>query len=365
MSPRLLTVSALLLSCLLGAQARAQNRSAPAPVPTTPKAAAQESYAKGVRLFNEAEQKRDANLYEAAYLQFVQAYAVFPDDRILWNLGVAEAKTGRFLEALKHLHAYDEHQRVLAQPDHPDRTTLKALLAQADGATGHLTIAAPYGMRIRIDGVDVGSAPLAAPVDVAPGAHAIDSVTADGVTPPRQSTTVLPGEIVVIQIAAPSASARSATTARPLGVGPGGQNAEGASTVSDNNHAPGSGAARTITITVLGVAGLGSVGAGVGFLVAAGSDQSRADQLATQLPGGSNACGPSSPFPACQKFQDANHSAQDKTNTATVLFVSGGIAVAGAVAVFALWPTSSSPERAAIAPVVSPTYAGAQWVGTF
>src|SRR5260370_17806904 len=238
MSSRFVTMTALLLLCSLGAQARGQNRPAPAPVPTRPKAAAQERHAKGVRLFNEAEQKHDASLYEAAYLQFVQAYAVFPDDRVLWNLGVAEAKTGRFLEALKHLHAYDEHQHVSAQPEHPDRTALKALLSQANGATGHLAIAAPYGTRIRIDGVDIGSAPLAAPVDVTPGTHAIDSVTADGVTLPPQSTPVLTGEIAAIQVALPSAPARSATMEPPLGVGHSVQNAEASSTAPDNHRAP-------------------------------------------------------------------------------------------------------------------------------
>jgi hypothetical protein len=97
-----------LLSLLVASPAAAQSADPPlTSVPATAKAAAQESFARGNRLFNQAEQKHDRTLYEAAYLQFSQAFAIYPDDRILWNLIVSEIKTDRDVDGLRHLRAYN------------------------------------------------------------------------------------------------------------------------------------------------------------------------------------------------------------------------------------------------------------------
>ena len=141
---------------------------------TTARAAARESVAKGGRFFTQAEKKHDRSLYEAAYLQYAQAFAIFPDDRVLWNLAVCEIRTDRFIEGLDHLRTYDAHLHVLAQASHPDHAMLTALLKEGNAATGHLAIDAPAGAVVSVDGKGLAThAPIVGPVDVQPGDHVV------------------------------------------------------------------------------------------------------------------------------------------------------------------------------------------------
>ena len=53
--------------------------------------------------FREGMQYAKGGKFEQARLSFTQAYAISADPTTLWNLAVAEMKTGHSLEALKHL----------------------------------------------------------------------------------------------------------------------------------------------------------------------------------------------------------------------------------------------------------------------
>ena len=121
-----------------------------------------------------------------AYMEFSGAYAVYPDDKVLWNLGLSEVDSGRYADGLQHLQLYDAHQHVL---DHPTQAKYKVLheyLQRANLAAGHLSITVPVGARVRVDGREVGVAPVAMPVEA--GAHQVEVQTAAGV----QTVTVRP-----------------------------------------------------------------------------------------------------------------------------------------------------------------------------
>jgi hypothetical protein len=349
------------LSLLLASPAAAQGGAAavaPPSAPATAKAAAQESYLRGNQLFNQAEQKHDRTLYEAAYLQFSQAFAVFPDDRILWNLIVSETKTERYVDALRHLRAYDKRQHVANEPRHAQHAVFAALFEQASKATGHLVIEAPVAAPLRLDGTDIGSAPLADPVDVQPGAHKLEAALGGGKVL-SASASPAAGEVVHVALTEDPPLASTSLQA-PVPVGP--------STPSpDRDVPPGAGffTTRNTIALGLGVVAVGALALGTGFEVASGNDQGTAKQLGAQLPNGGNVCTPGSTVPQCAQLRDANSSAASHQNAATAFFITGGVAGVAAVGVLLLWPSHSDARAGMLSPMILPSTGGLQWLGTF
>jgi hypothetical protein len=249
---------------LVAWSAAAQSPPSSAEASAAAKAAAQETFERGNRLFNEAEQKHDRSLYEAAYLQFSQAFAIFPKDKILWNLTVTECKTDRFVEALRHLRIYDGHEHVADQPSHPDHAQFVALLAQASGATGHVVIDAPPGAKVRVDQNDAGTSPLADPIDVAPGPHAIEATLIDGKTVSASASPVA-GQTFRVTLAEQAQDSGGPTaTAEP--------SASAAVNVPPDREprSPGFFTARNSLAFGLGVVAVAAVAGGAGFAVASG-----------------------------------------------------------------------------------------------
>ena len=122
--------------------------------------------------FREGMQYAKGGKFEQARLSFTQAYAISADPTTLWNLAVAEMKTGHSLEALKHLKSYAHG----AATDPAYLAKAPKLLEQLQAETAHVSIDAPAGANIVVDGEPLAaSAPLREPVDVAPGTHAIEA----------------------------------------------------------------------------------------------------------------------------------------------------------------------------------------------
>jgi hypothetical protein len=347
----------VLLSLLVASPAAAQSADPPlTSVPATAKAAAQESFARGNRLFNQAEQKHDRTLYEAAYLQFSQAFAIYPDDRILWNLIVSEIKTDRDVDGLRHLRAYDKRQHVADQPRHPYHALFSSLFDQASKATGHLVIEAPVAAPLRVDGTDIGTAPLADPVDVQPGPHKLEAVV--GRTVLSASASPAAGEVVHVALTEPPDPPLASTSLqRPAASVPS----------PERDVAPPTGFFTTRnTITLgLGVVAVGALAVGTGFEVASRSEQGTANGLGGQLPTGGNVCSSGSTVPQCAQLRDANSSAASHQNAATALFVTGGVAGVAAVGVLLLWPSHSDARAGMLSPMILPSTGGLQWLGTF
>jgi hypothetical protein len=300
---------------------------------TTPQTAARASVEKGARLFAQAEKKHDRALYEAAYLQFVQAYAVFPDDRVLWNLGMCEIRTERYIEGLAHLRTYDAHLHVSAQPTSPYSSMLAELLKVGNAATGHLAVDAPAGSVVIVDGKKIDHpAPLIEPIDVQPGDHAVTAQLGDKnaklvITAPAGTTTGVhlvfaadpPSPLLV-----PVATAPTSSTPAP-------------DMPSETPSSPSSSTRAVLTVSALGV-GVVGLGLGIGFRLAA---QSKSSDLAAFQVAQPGACANPTGLTCAQSNSLRDDVNRDST-ISTVGYVVAGVGAVSAAAFWFLWPASST-----------------------
>jgi hypothetical protein len=334
------------------AEGRAAAR-ASTPAADPAREAARERFKKGVKLYDAAEQKGDPTLYEAAYLEFAQAYAVYPDEVVLWNLAVSEIDTKRFVDALRHLREYDRTHDSLAAEK---RAELQRNLEKAASATGHLAIEAPAGAHILLDGKDIGAAPLLEPIDAAAGAH---RVATQGQARQSLDVNATAGEVTRVRLVAEDASVTAAPSAPSV-------------VVSTSALVPGTGAAaavdegstprpfwttrRTAGAIVAG-AGAAALAAGIVFALHAQSD--RDDAAAVRASLGRSACRDAASS-GCSDLS-TSYDALDRDRALSAVFLTA--LVAGAALVF--WPDAAGTRqaRARLVPSFSTTGAGLELRG--
>ena len=306
--------------------------------------------------------------YESARISFAQAYVVLHKPDILWNLALSEEKSGHPLEALGH---FKELTRD-AEAD-VDRANAQKHVADLMSQTGHVDVHAPPGTRVTIDGVQRASAaPFAEPLDVLAGKHVIEGRAGDDM----KSVTVWVGggETRVATIGGEGAGAPSASPASTpgpgLAAGPASTTGSALATPSASASpaadvaAPGS-SARVITSAALGAAGLVAIGVGVYFGLQSQSDGNTAAHYRSMHP--SDYCANPGNVD-CGAWSDAVSAQNRDATISNVLYVGGGVLVAGAVATWLLWPKARSEASAAglrVAPVVGSTGAGVTVGGGF
>jgi hypothetical protein len=107
--------------------------------------------------------------YEAAREEFVQAQALDPRTAVPQNLALSELRTNRPLDAYKHFRAF------VADPSAgPEaRAAVQNSMFEAYQHTGHLMVIAPACARVKVDGHEVGRAPLDDAVDLEAGPHGV------------------------------------------------------------------------------------------------------------------------------------------------------------------------------------------------
>jgi len=115
--------------------------------------------------------------YDRALAAFLQAYALTKNPAILFNLGITSVKLGNPLNAV---HFFEQFLRDASTATPEQRARAESAIARARESLGSVEIIAPDGADIAIDGEPIGRAPLAAPVAVQPGDHAITITTAAG-----------------------------------------------------------------------------------------------------------------------------------------------------------------------------------------
>lgn len=118
---------------------------------------------------------------EAAIAEFKQAYALSPHPTVLYNLGQAYAASGRAVEAVQTLRKYLE----TADPktDAERRSQAAALMEYQGQRIGTLELSVePSGAEVSLDGELLGTAPLAGPLSITAGTHAL-TVSRLGYTP--------------------------------------------------------------------------------------------------------------------------------------------------------------------------------------
>jgi hypothetical protein len=329
--------------------------------------------------------------YEAARISFAQAYAVLKRPAILWNLALAEEKTGRWVDALSHF------KRVVrdANASSSDRDDAERHANGLASKTGHIDMQAPPGATLRVDGDAVeGVAPFAEPLDVMPGHHQVDARLADasqswpidvvagqvahltfdaaattppgvGSTPARVESTAPapvpsgpPGPSGPSGAPDASSSAVSGTTAAAGldgGVSPDGESVapEGLGSASP---------ARVITVSLLGGAALVALGIGITLGLASQDNRNQAATERSQINQahpGDTGCSAMSAIAACRTLNDDVHAENRDAAESNALYVTAGALAVGGLAAWFLWPRSDGEPKAAwIAPAIGPSQVG-------
>ena len=254
--------------------------------------------------FREGLHLHDAGQDEDARLKFAQAYAVLHTPNILFNLARSEQLTGHSLEALDHYKQYlrDGDPKITGK----DRDTAKLLIAELVRKVGHVTIDAPTGAKVTVDGAGLaGEAPFADPIDVTPGKHAIVAKMGDT----TKNVDVVAGEGETV-----SARFVFADGPLPLPTPP-----PVPPPPPPPAPEPPSSGAKLGTAIALG--GGGAVGLGIGIYFLA--DAANADSDAKKLLNGAGCVGSSS-----STCQQARQLQSRNSNDQVGGFVAGGVGVA-------------------------------------
>jgi hypothetical protein len=292
--------------------------------------------------------------FEGARVSFAQAYAVLKKPDILWNLALAEQKSGHPVEAIAHFKqlqkdARADGDRVMASKHVTD------LLVQ----TGHIDVAAVTGAQVTVDGSVVGVAPLADQVDVAAGKHHVEATSAQGAKSADVDAAL--GQVVHVSFleAAPTVEGKpqprrpAATEAQPASPA----TPETPTTTSAPFWTP-----RTITVITIGGVAVLAGAMGLGFGIASSNDASTAATLRQQNP---NCAGFTTP--GCQQLQSATSAQHDEHVASEVAWIASGVLAVGAVATWFLWPkpAQSASTGVRVVPVVSAGGSGLVAVGRF
>jgi hypothetical protein len=148
------------------------------------KSSARRHYALGVDLAKE-------DSYVEALAEFRRAYALSPHFSVLYNIGQASVALDLPVEAVEALSRYLQEGGEKIAPAR--RLELEAAIARQRGKIGELEISTNVdGAHISVDGDEIGTAPLPAPVRLAAGVHRV-SVSSQG-RATREQTLTLAGE---------------------------------------------------------------------------------------------------------------------------------------------------------------------------
>lgn len=130
------------------------------------KAEAAKRFDRGLQLFDEGDNA-------GALAEFKQVYTTMPNAVVLYNIGLVYAAMGRPVEAVDALKQVATSESL--SPAQKERA--QSTLSDQQARIGKLNvITVPAGARISIDGVDVATSPLSAPLQVAAGTRVVGAV---------------------------------------------------------------------------------------------------------------------------------------------------------------------------------------------
>jgi hypothetical protein len=132
------------------------------------RAAAHEHFDRGMAASNDQR-------FAEAVREFEQAYELWPDYRVLYNIGKVRVTLGRSAEAVAAFEAYLEKGGA-ELPEERRQEVREAVAGQlAHVATIDVRVSED-GAEVRVDGRLVGTSPLGAPVRVTEGKHTVEAL---------------------------------------------------------------------------------------------------------------------------------------------------------------------------------------------
>jgi tetratricopeptide (TPR) repeat protein len=131
-----------------------------------------------------------ADKYQRALEAYQRAFDIYPKPQLYWLIALAEQRLERYLDALRH---YQQLLREVEDINDALKQQVEINIEECKQHVATLTFKVePEGATITVDGEDIGAAPYADPVFLAPGEHTV-AVTAEGHTPFEDSVTLEAG----------------------------------------------------------------------------------------------------------------------------------------------------------------------------
>jgi hypothetical protein len=290
--------------------------------------------------------------FEAARVSFAQAYAVLHRPQILWNLALAEEKTGYVVDALQHFRAVADDASA-----GPDRANAQRHVDSLMGLTGHIEVKAPPGAQVTIDGSTVFTAPLASAIDVVPGRHVVDADVSVG--PRSRPVEVAEGQVAHLDFLPPEAPASPAPLAPSPPPAPEASAPVHVTEAPSDATTPGpSSPARTITTASLGGAAVVAIGLGIYFGLQSRSEASSVNGYLSDHASSYCTVQTAATSSTCTQWNNA-YQAQNRDGVVSdVAYVAGGVFAAAAAATWFLWPRESRGSAAWVLPDAGPSSAG-------
>lgn len=159
----------------------------------------------------------DHGRYEEALSAYRDAFALEPGPVLLYNMGRAQEKLGRYADALTTLEAFSASAPAELKAKVP---RLEGLMKDLRARVARLTIRANVtGARVYLADEPVGAAPFASPVSVMPGTTELQ-VRADGYALYAREVTFDAGSNVVLDVVLTPADGAAASTSGESSSGP-------------------------------------------------------------------------------------------------------------------------------------------------
>ncbi len=294
--------------------------------------------------FVQATEAADRGDLETARALYASVWLVRQTYDVAMNLAEIEAHLGRDADAATHAACA---LALFPPSEDPDtRRHLAALLERSRADLAEVTVTAPAGARVSVDGVFVGTAPLAAPVFVRPGRRALEAASGgrttradvEARTNERHAATLTfgedPGEASGAGAATPAESPRGAGAPGPVPA------ASDAPARRPSALAP--------LIVSAGVTALGA-SLGVGFALLAHDAREEAERLDTP---DDTRCTRSPTAVGCAELgQEWDRVDRDRT-ARDLSFVGAGVGLA-ATGLFAVLLAREGGGSARLAPVIA------------
>jgi hypothetical protein len=303
---------------LLAAPAHAQQ--APAPPQTNPG----DDYGRIRELYGQGSAAFKAGNSSLARQKFLEAWDIRQTYDVASSLGQVELDLKRYRDAAEHL---DFSVRHFAPVE--SRQTLEQVeraLKEVKEHVGSLRVSVDRDRaEVRVDDREVGASPLVAPLFVDPGPHSLQAHFGGDVV--TKTVTAIAGVEQPIELALGAAK----TATGPVPDAPA-QDADPKKNI--------------VPAIVGGAAFAVGLGAGIGFSLAASSEDDRAKGLRAKV--GRSGCLDGSATPGdCANIKDAADAKDRDRNLATAGFVLAGAALIATPLYWFLWPDSTKSRTGA------------------
>lgn len=340
---------------------------------------ARQRFQEGVRFY-------DAGQYEKARAAFLQAWALKRHPAVLLNLAQSELRSNHAADAANH---FAQYLRENTEATAAEKADAESGLTSAKAKVAEVSITAESGAEVFVDGEPAGRAPLPGPVYLDPGSHNVEQRLA-GETK-TEVVTAIAGQQESVDFTGSSGGAAAAAVpagpaagsgTAPAGEGepPGGDTGFSVSTDDEREPFLDWYTSTPIAWALSGV-GVAGLGVGIGMSIASNNEYSDANSFKRQILSEADRLNldqpPCNPPPsqifasACNRFQSARDSGDNKKVGSIVAYAVGGAALAGVGVYYFIDGKKSSSEaakrnvRVGVSAAAAPDQQGVTVVGTF